>query len=49
MIFKPTRIHNIENKIKVTTYYRWEREILETAEKCRNFASLGEFGLVSCA
>ena len=26
----------IENKIKVTTYYRWEREILGTAGKNRN-------------
>ena len=46
---KPVKQWCIENKIKVTTYYRWEREILGTAEKCRNYAVLGEFGLVSCA
>lgn len=33
---KPVKQWCIENKIKVTTYYRWEREILGTAGKNRN-------------
>lgn len=33
---KPVKQWCIENKIKVTTYYRWEREILGTAGKSRN-------------
>ena len=30
---KPVKQWCIENKIKVTTYYRWEREILGLPEK----------------
>ena len=33
---KPVKQWCIENKIKVTTYYRWEREISGTAGKNRN-------------
>ena len=33
---KPVKQWCIENKIKVTIYYRWEREILGTAGKNRN-------------
>lgn len=33
---KPVKQWCIENKIKGTTYYRWEREILGTAGKNRN-------------
>lgn len=33
---KPVKQWCIENKIKTTTYYRWEREILGDAEKNRN-------------
>ena len=33
---KPVKQWCSENKIKVTTYYRWEREILGTAGKSRN-------------
>ena len=33
---KPVKQWCTENKIKVTTYYRWEREILGTAGKNRN-------------
>ncbi len=35
---KPVKQWCIENKIKVTTYYRWEREILGTAGTKRNKA-----------
>lgn len=33
---KPVKKWCSENEIKVTTYYRWEREILRTAGKSRN-------------
>ena len=33
---KPVKQWCIENKIKATTYYRWEREILGDAGKNRN-------------
>ena len=33
---KPVKQWCIENKIKVTTYYRWEREISGTVGKNRN-------------
>ena len=33
---KPVKQWCSENKIKVTTYYHWEREILGTAGKSRN-------------
>lgn len=33
---KPVKQWCIENKIKATTYYRWEREILGDAGKSRN-------------
>ena len=33
---KPVKQWCIENKIKATTYYRWEREILGAAGKNRN-------------
>ena len=33
---KPVKQWCIENKIKATTYYRWEREILGAAGKSRN-------------
>lgn len=33
---RPVKQWCIENKIKVTTYYRWEREILGAAGKNRN-------------